>query len=430
MKKKKTLLGLQWGDEGKGKILDIWIALIMTTMAIKKMFVVRAQGGPNAGHTLEFNEHKIVLHTIPSGITRKGTINIIGNGVVLDVCILVFKEMEDLISKGILSFEEIQEKLFISKKTHLIIPSGQRLDAISEERKGKKKIGSTLKGIAPTYMNKYGREGLKVGDILLSDFRERYKILKADHAHYAKSHGFVLENEQFAEKEAKFFKAIETIKKLQLIDSEIVLNEAIKNDECILVEGAQGTLLDIDFGSWPYVTSSNTTIGGILTGTGIPKIDDVLGVFKAYCTRVGEGPFPTELFDEIGEKLQKVGNEFGSTTGRPRRCGWLDLPALKYAVMINGVNQLVMTKADVMNNFNEVKICTAYLLHGKQVEICSPDDMMDAEPIYTTFAGWKSCANNDENFKKYVEFIEKETGVPITMIGTGPNREQIIIRKH
>jgi len=420
------LLGLQRGDEGKGKGID--------ALAPKYNIIARAQWGPNAGHTLEFNGEKIVLHTIPSGICREGTKNIIGNGGVLDPAILVFKEMEQLISKGILTLQQIKEKLFISKKTHLILPSHLRLDAISEEMKGRDKIGSTLKGISPTYQDKYGRNGLRIKDILSPDFKEKYNILKAKHAHIATSYGFQLEDETFADKEEKFFKAIEVIKQLQLIDSEIFVNQAINNGESFLAEGAQGTLLDIDFGSRPYVTSSNTTAGGICTGLGIApnKVNDIYGVFKAYCTRVGSGPFPTELFDEIGETIQKNGNEFGSTTGRPRRCGWLDLPALKYAVMINGITKFIMTKADVMNGFDKVQICTQYKVDDIETDICSPDTMENAKPIYTAFDGRLGCTNDkgqlDDNFKKYVDFIEKNTGVPIAIIGTGPDRDQIVIR--
>ncbi|MBU1758127.1 adenylosuccinate synthase [Patescibacteria group bacterium] len=422
-------LGLQWGDEGKGKVIDKMIELIMKAFNLVTMIVARAQGGPNAGHTLEFNGIKIVLHTIPSGIAHERVKNVIGNGVVLDLGILVFKEIHELIEKKVLTFEQIQKKLYISKKAHLILPSHRRLDAISEEMKGKDKIGSTLRGISPTYMDKYGRNGLRVGDILEADFIEGYEKLKEKHIHIAKSNGFELEDEQFIEREKEFFKALETARKLQLIDSEIFLNEAIKKGEVVLAEGAQGTLLDIDFGTWKKVTSSNTTIGGVYTGLGIgTRANEVIGIFKAYITRVGEGPFPTELFDHISEKLQKYGNEFGSSTGRPRRCGWLDLVALKYAIMINGITQLVMTKADVMNGFEEVKICIGYKLkNGEKVSICTPDEMENVTPIYTTLAGWSSCSE-DENFEKFVKLIEEETGVPITIIGTGPKREEIILR--
>jgi len=427
------LLGLQWGDESKGKAVD--------TLAPHYKIIARPQGGPNAGHTLEFDEFKIVLHTIPSGIGHANTKNVIGNGVVIDPAILVFKEIGELVSKGILTFEEIQEKLFISKKAHLILPSGIRLDAISEEMKGAGKIGSTLKGISPTYGDKYGRRGLRIRDILSPNFRQMYEVLKAQHAHIVKSHGYELDDvrfdkkgKTFAEEEQKFFEAIETIKQLQLIDTEIFLNQAINNGEPVLAEGAQGTFLDIDFGSWPFVTSSNSIAGGICTGLGIPptKINDIFGVFKAYCTRVGSGPFPTELFDKIGALLQKNGNEYGSTTGRPRRCGWLDIPALKYSVLINGVTKLFMGKGDVLNGFKELKVCTHYMLNGKKIDICSPDDMENAEPIYATFDSWPSCTdaedNMDKNLKKYVDFIEEQVGVPIVMIGTGSNRKDIIIR--
>ncbi|MEI6775232.1 MAG: adenylosuccinate synthase [bacterium] len=422
-----VILGLQWGDEGKGKIVDI--------VAPKYKIVSRAQGGPNAGHTIKFKNFEIVLHTIPSGICHEGTKNVIGNGVVLDAAILVFKEMNQLISKGMVTFEQIKERLFISKKTHLILPSQVMLDIISEKMKGNDKIGSTLKGISPTYQDKYGRNGLRIKDILSPDFMMKYQALKTKHDHIAKSHGYVLEDqiftngETFANKEEQFFKAIEVIKQLNLIDSEIFLNQT---KEPMLAEGAQGTMLDIDFGSWPFVTSSNTTAGGICTGLGIApnKIKNIFGVFKAYCTRVGSGPFPTELFNETGEILQKKGNEFGSTTGRPRRCGWLDLPALRYAIMLSGVNYLAMTKADVMNNFEQVLVCTKYrLADGTEVEMCSPDDMENVEAIYTAFEGWASCTN-DDNLQKYVDFIEQTTGIPIVMVGSGPKREEIILRDY
>jgi adenylosuccinate synthase len=418
-----VLLGLQWGDEGKGKGID--------ALAPKYKIIARAQGGPNAGHTLEFDDCKIVLHTIPSGICREGIKNVIGNGVVLDPAILVFKEMNQLVSKGILTFEQIQERLFISKKAHIILPSHLRLDFISEEMKGKDKIGSTLKGISPTYQDKYGRNGLRVKDVLSNDFMKKYQILKAKHAHIAASFGYELEDETFADKEKKFFEAIEVIKQLQLIDSEIFLNEAVSNGDSILAEGAQGAMLDIDFGSWPFVTSSNTTTGGICTGLGIApnKMNNIFGVFKAYCTRVGSGPFPTELFDEIGETLQNMGKEFGSTTGRPRRCGWLDLVALRYAVMINGITGLIMTKADVMNEFDQVQVCTQYIqTDGNKIDICCPDDMEaeNVQPVYTTFDGWSIADLSDDNFQKYVNFIEEIVGVPIIIIGTGPGRDQII----
>ena len=420
-----VLLGLQWGDEGKGKGID--------ALAPKYKIIARAQGGPNAGHTLEFDNCTIVLHTIPSGICREGIKNVIGNGVVLDPAILVFKEMDQLVSKGILTLEQIKERLFISKKAHIILPSHLRLDIISEDMKGKEKIGSTLKGISPTYQDKYGRNGLRIKDILSNDFMKKYQILKAKHAHIATSYGYELEDETFANKEKQFFKAIEVIKQLQLIDSEIFLNEAVKNGDSILAEGAQGAMLDIDFGSWPFVTSSNTTTGGICTGLGIApnKINNIFGVFKAYCTRVGSGPFPTELFNKIGETLQKMGKEIGSTTGRPRRCGWLDLVALRYAVMINGITGLIMTKADIMNEFDQVQVCTQYIkTDGTKIDICCPDEMEVevVQPMYKIFDGWSNANLSDDNFLKYVNFIEESIGVPIIIIGTGPGRDQIICK--
>ena len=432
-KKTKAAVGLQWGDEGKGKIVD----------AITPDFdiVARFQGGPNAGHTLEFNNEKVILHTIPSGIAHEKTKNIIGNGVIIDPNILVNKEMKDLIMKKILTFDQIQKRLYVSKRAHLIIPSGVSLDAISEEMKGADKIGSTLKGIAPTYMDKYGRKGLRVYDILQPDFIQKYNLLKAEHVRYADSFGFVLENvdvrgETFAVREEQFFSAIETMKLLNIVDTEIFINELLKDGCSLLGEGAQAAQLDVDFGAYPYVTSSNTIAGAMCTGLGIgpTKIDGVIGIFKAYCTRVGSGPFPTELFDAIAEILQRVGNEFGSTTGRPRRCGWLDLPALKYAILINGVSELVMTKADVLNGFDEILVATEYILpDNSKVSCCSPLDMDGAKPVYTPFSGWPSCVDAsgqlEKNLQAYIDFIEHETGVPIVMLGTAPDRDAIFDRR-
>lgn len=418
------LLGLQWGDEGKGKVVDY--------LAPKYNVVARFQGGPNAGHTLEFDGIKHVLHQIPSGIFRSDIKNIIGNGVVLDPVILK-KEIEDL-AKFKLS---LQENLYISKKAHLILPTHRLLDAASEKDKGEKKIGSTLKGIGPAYQDKISRLGLRVGDILSAGFMEKYNELVQKHITFLDFYKYEYDLKD-AEKE--FFSAIEFIKQYQLIDSEYFINEAINSAQTILAEGAQGSLLDVDFGSYPFVTSSNTMAAGACTGLGVaPKnIGEVYGIFKAYCTRVGSGPFPTELFDETGKMMQKEGNEFGATTGRPRRCGWLDLPALKYTIMINGVTQLFMMKADVLNIFKEIKVCTHYTLsNGSQTDHV-PYGIVDEEiqPVYKTLKGWHTTLSDIDDFEDmpgellaYVEFLEAELQVPINMISIGPDRTQTIIRK-
>jgi adenylosuccinate synthase len=416
-----VLLGLQWGDEGKGKVVDV--------LTPKYDLITRFQGGPNAGHTLEFNEIKHVLHTIPSGIFRDEKINVIGNGVVIDPVIFK-KEIEGIKKLGI----DLSKSLFISKKAHLILPSHRILDAASEAAKGKSKIGSTLKGIGPTYMDKTGRNGLRVGDIN-SNFNEKYDLLVAKHKQMLDK--FYEFDYDITEYETEWFEGIKVINEFQLIDSEQFLNDALKNNKSILAEGAQGTLLDIDFGSYPYVTSSNTVCAGACTGLGVApnRIGNVIGIFKAYCTRVGMGPFPTELFDEVGQKLRDNGNEYGSTTGRPRRCGWLDLVALKYSIMINGVTELTMMKSDVMDDFENIKICTAYKLNGNEVEHVPYEMTDDIEPVYTEFNGWKTDMTSmthenefPEEFNAYIDFIEKETGVPVKVVSVGPNRAQTIER--
>ncbi|MCY1634282.1 MULTISPECIES: adenylosuccinate synthase [Marinifilum] len=416
-----VLLGLQWGDEGKGKVVDV--------LTPKYDLITRFQGGPNAGHTLEFNEIKHVLHTIPSGIFRDDKINVIGNGVVIDPVIFK-KEIEGIKGLGI----DLSKSLFISKKAHLILPSHRILDAASEAAKGKSKIGSTLKGIGPTYMDKTGRNGLRVGDIN-SNFKEKYDLLVAKHRQMLDK--FYEFDYDISEYEAEWFEGIKVLSEFQHIDSEQFLNDALKENKSILAEGAQGTLLDIDFGSYPFVTSSNTVCAGACTGLGVApnRIGNVIGIFKAYCTRVGMGPFPTELFDEDGQKLRDNGNEYGSTTGRPRRCGWLDLVSLKYSIMINGVTELTMMKSDVMDDFESVKICTSYKVNGQEVAHVPYEMTEDIEPVYTEFKGWKTDMTSmthenefPEEFNAYIDFIEKETGVPVKVVSVGPNRAQTIDR--
>ena len=419
-----VLLGLQWGDEGKGKIVDV--------LAPQYEVVARFQGGPNAGHTLEFDGIKHVLHQIPSGIFRSQILNIIGNGVVIDPIIL--KKEIDALGKFSIDF---RSNLVISKKATLIVPTHKLLDAAYELSKGDKKIGSTLKGIGPTYQDKIGRAALRIGDILSPDFKEKYATLLEKHKRTLSFYNHPLDN--LEEMERQFFEAIEFIKTLPLIDSEYTVNEALAANKRILAEGAQGSLLDIDFGSYPFVTSSNTMAAGACTGLGVApsKIGEVFGIFKAYCTRVGSGPFPTELFDATGEAMRKEGNEFGSTTGRPRRCGWLDLPALKYSIMINGVTQLFMMKADVLNIFEEIKVCTAYELpSGEQLEKLPFEiNELDAKPVYKTMKGWhcslKDVRNYDEfpvELKEYVAYLETELQVPIKLVSVGPDRVQTILR--
>ena len=422
MKKVDVVLGLQWGDEGKGKVVDV--------LTPNYTVVARFQGGPNAGHSLHFGDKSFVLRTVPSGIFRDGSVNIIGNGVVVDPVSLT-EELRNIADQGI----PVKEKLFISKKAHIILPTHRMRDAASEAAKGKSKIGSTLKGIGPTYMDKTGRNGLRFGDVLATDFVDRYNKLKSKHQEMLSQYaGFEYDVTEY---EKTWMEGIEYLKGFRFIDSEHEVNEMIKQDVAILAEGAQGSLLDVDFGTYPFVTSSNTVCAGVCTGLGVAptKIGDVYGIFKAYCTRVGSGPFPTELFDEVGEELRRIGHEFGAVTGRPRRCGWLDLVALKYAVMVDGVTQLIMMKSDVMNDFETIKVATAYKIGGEVVDHFPYEVTDDLEPVYTEFPGWKCdiCKvrryeDFPQEFKNYVEFIERETGVPVKIISVGPDREETIIR--
>lgn len=419
-----VLLGLQWGDEGKGKIVDV--------LTPKYDIIARFQGGPNAGHTLEFNGIKHVLHTIPSGIFHDSNINVVGNGVVIDPVIFK-KEIDALKTLGV----DVSKKLLISKRAHLILPTHRLLDAASEAAKGKDKIGSTLKGIGPTYMDKTGRNGLRVGDITTPGFKEKYNTLVAKHKQLLAFHNYEY---NLAELEPAFFEGIEVLKQLQHIDSEQYINKAMRSGKKVLAEGAQGSLLDIDFGTYPFVTSSNTVTAGACTGLGVApnKIGNVIGIFKAYCTRVGSGPFPTELNDEVGEQIRKVGREFGATTGRPRRCGWLDLPALNYAIMINGATELMMMKADILSEFDTIKICTHYMFKGEKIDYLPYDIVDDAiEPVYIEMKGWKKDLTQMDSIeqlpvelKDYVAYIEKETGVPISIVSIGPDRKQTIFMEH
>lgn len=418
-----VLLGLQWGDEGKGKIVDV--------LTPKYDIIGRFQGGPNAGHTLEFNGIKHVLRTIPSGIFHKDSINIIGNGVVIDPVVLI-AEIDALIKMGV----DVKSKLLFAKKAHLILPTHRLLDAASEAAKGKEKIGSTLKGIGPTYMDKTGRNGIRIGDISLPNFKEKYDALVVKHKQILSHLNFEY---NLDEMEPEWFKAIETLKTYQQIESEHYINDALSKNKAILAEGAQGSLLDIDFGSYPFVTSSNTICAGACTGLGIApnRIGNVFGIFKAYCTRVGSGPFPTELHDEIGDQIRNNGREFGSVTGRPRRTGWLDIPALKYAVMINGVTELLMMKADILSGFDTIKVCTAYNYQGKQIDHLPFDYSPELlSPVYTELKGWNQDLTglNDPNqmpeaLNEYIAFIERATGVPISVVSVGPDRTQTLIRK-
>ncbi len=418
-----VLLGLQWGDEGKGKVVDV--------LTPEYDVIARFQGGPNAGHTLEFDGIKHVLHTIPSGIFHKNKLNVVGNGVVIDP-IIFMKEISGLISM----VDHINDRLVISRKAHLILPTHRLLDAASEQAKGKQKIGSTLKGIGPTYMDKTGRNGLRVGDIETPNFKERYETLKAKHVALLSQYNFDYDLEEM---ESEWLKAIDQLKSFSLIDSEHLVNEKRKNGQRILAEGAQGTLLDIDFGSYPFVTSSNTITAGACTGLGIApnQIGEVYGIFKAYCTRVGSGPFPSELNDEVGERMRKAGHEFGATTGRPRRCGWIDLPALKYAIMINGVTQLIMTKADVLSEFETIRACTKYRHKGEEIDYL-PFDVLgdDLNPVYEDLPGWSedltgmnSIDEIPDSLNAYIEFLEQHLETPITIVSVGPDRTQTLMRK-
>lgn len=416
-----VVLGLQWGDEGKGKIVDV--------LANSYPVIARFQGGPNAGHSLHFEGKKFVLHTVPSGVFRKNATNIIGNGVVIDP--IIFKEeCMEIEATGV----PVRERVVISKKAHLILPTHRIIDAASEAAKGKSKIGSTLKGIGPTYMDKTGRNGLRVGDILAADFADRFLTLKNKHIAYLTQFDYQYNAE---EKESEWMEAIEYLKGFQLVDGEYVANKYLSDNKKILAEGAQGTMLDVDFGSYPFVTSSSTTCAGVCTGLGVAptKIGKVYGIFKAYCTRVGSGPFPTELNDETGEELRKKGFEFGATTGRPRRTGWLDLPALKYAIMLDGVTELIMMKADVLDTFETIKVATGYKVDGVETDQVPYDTYAEIEPVYKEFKGWNkdlSQITREEElpyeFMNYVRFIEKELNVPISVISLGPDRVQTIFR--
>jgi len=418
------LLGLQWGDEGKGKIVDV--------LTSNYDIIARFQGGPNAGHTLIFDGNKHVLHTIPSGIFHDNAMNLVGNGVVIDP--VIFKKELDNLSKYNL---DLNSKILISRKAHLILPTHRLLDAASEASKGKAKIGSTLKGIGPTYMDKTGRNGMRIGDLELDDWKEKYQALTFKHIRMIEFFDVELEYD-LKELENEFYEAIAVLKQHTFIDSEEYLNNALNNNKTILAEGAQGSLLDIDFGTYPFVTSSNTTAAGACTGLGVApnKIGEVFGIFKAYTTRVGSGPFPTELFDKDGERMSKVGHEFGATTGRPRRCGWLDLVALKYAVQINGVSQLMMMKGDVLSGFETLKVCTSYNYKGSEVSHFPYNiEAHNVTPIYTEFKGWKEDITemtNAETLPKelndYIKFIEDFVNVPIKIVSVGPDRKQTIMR--
>ena len=418
------LLGLQWGDEGKGKIVDV--------LTSKYNIIARFQGGPNAGHTLVFNGKKHVLHTIPSGIFHEEAANLVGNGVVIDPVIFK-KELDKLEEQGV----DYRKSLLISRKAHIILPTHRLLDAASEASKGKAKIGSTLKGIGPTYMDKTGRNGLRVGDLELTNWKEKYRALADKHEAMIDFYNAEIQYD-LSELETEFFEAVKVLKSLKIIDSEEYVHQAQKSGKTILAEGAQGSLLDIDFGTYPFVTSSNTTAAGACTGLGVApnQIGEVFGIFKAYTTRVGSGPFPTELFDEDGAEMAKVGQEFGATTGRARRCGWLDLVALKYACQVNGVTQLMMMKADVLSGFKSLKVATAYKYQGETIEHFPYNiEPENVTPIYKEFKGWsedltgmEDSSNLPEALNEYIAFLEKELETPITIVSVGPDRKQTIFR--
>jgi adenylosuccinate synthase len=415
-----VLLGMQWGDEGKGKIVDV--------LTPKYDIIARFQGGPNAGHTLEFDGQKHVLHTIPSGIFHNGKMNLIGNGVVIDP--VIFKKEIDNLAKQNVPY---QKRLLISRKAHLILPTHRLLDAASELAKGKDKIGSTLKGIGPTYMDKTGRNGLRVGDIEAKDFESRYQALRDKHTQMLDRMDF--DYSALAEMETEWMEAARFMQSIPFTDSEYYINEALNAGKRILAEGAQGSLLDIEFGSYPFVTSSNTICAGACTGLGIApnKIGEVYGIFKAYCTRVGSGPFPTELHDETGQRLRDIGHEYGATTGRPRRCGWLDMVALQYAVMLNGVTKLIMTKADVLNEFQNIGVCTAYDVDGKVSKHVPYDQSATISPVYEQHQGWQSELSADAALPKeleaYIKFVEEASSCPISIVSLGPDRTQTLIRE-
>ncbi len=422
------LLGLQWGDEGKGKLVDV--------LTPNYDIIARFQGGPNAGHTLEFEGGKHVLHTIPSGIFHSNVKNVIGNGVVIDPVVFA-KEIKALREKHV----PVEQRMSVSRKAHIILPTHRLLDRASEASKGESKIGSTLKGIGPAYMDKTGRNGLRVGDLLDGNFIGKYNLLKQKHLFLLEGFKqfFTLDAAELKQMEEEFMQGVEVLKSLTIVDSEHYINNELRDGKKILAEGAQGSLLDIDFGSYPFVTSSNTIAAGACTGLGIApgRVGEVLGIFKAYCTRVGSGPFPTELNDETGEKMRQVGREFGSTTGRARRCGWLDLPALRYACMINGVTQLIMMKADVLSVFENIKICTHYMCDGKKIDYMPYDsDPHKVQPVYIEMHGWKNDLTGMRNLAQlpkeltdYIEFIEKQMEIPITIVSVGPDRTQTIVRE-
>ena len=415
-----VLLGLQWGDEGKGKVVDV--------LTPNYDVVARFQGGPNAGHTLEFEGQKYVLRSIPSGIFQGNKVNIIGNGVVLDPAL--FKDEAVALEK---SGHNLKDRLIISKKAHLIMPTHRVLDAAYEAAKGDSKVGTTGKGIGPTYTDKVSRNGLRVGD-LLHNFDQKYAAAKARHEQILKDMNFAYD---ITETEKVWFEGVEYLKQFQLVDSEHVINTLLDEGKSVLCEGAQGTMLDVDFGSYPFVTSSNTICAGACTGLGVSprRIGDVYGIFKAYCPRVGAGPFPTELFDEIGDKIRDLGHEYGAVTGRKRRCGWIDLVALKYAVMIDGVTKLIMMKSDVLDDFDTIKACVAYKVNGEQIDHFPFDISEGIEPVYVEMPGWKTQMNKmqsenefPEEFNNYLSFLEEELGVPVIIVSVGPDREQTIVR--
>ncbi|MGB1247827.1 MAG: adenylosuccinate synthase [Chitinophagales bacterium] len=416
------LIGLQWGDEGKGKIVDF--------LAPQYDVVARFQGGPNAGHTLVVNGEKLVLHTIPSGILHENTMNLIGNGVVINPVTLC-QELEQIKKWGV----NTKKYLAIAEKAHLILPTHKVLDAASEAAKGKAKIGSTLRGIGPTYMDKTGRNGLRVGDILTKDFQEKYERLKQKHIDLLRLYDFEYD---ITEEEKEWMDAVQKLQDFAIVSSTYFINNHLKNGRKVLAEGAQGSMLDIDFGTYPFVTSSNTITSGACNGLGIApnKVKEVIGISKAYCTRVGSGPFPTELHDEVGEKLRKEGHEFGATTGRPRRCGWIDMVALNYAIQINGVTQIALTKADVLNNFDTIQAGTSYSINGKNTDELPFELNNEIKPVYTDIKGWNcdlegvSVDNMPQDLANYIDFLEKETGTPITMISTGPEREKLLLKGH
>lgn len=418
------LLGLQWGDEGKGKIVDV--------LTSNYNIIARFQGGPNAGHTLEFDGIKHVLRTIPSGIFHESSVNVIGNGVVIDPVVFV-KELEGLDQFNI----DYKSKLIISRKAHIILPTHRLLDAASETAKGKAKIGSTLKGIGPTYMDKTGRNGIRIGDLEMADWKAKYRALANKHQAMIDFYNVDIQYD-LEELETEFFEAVEILKTLQFIDSEEYLYQAQREGKTILAEGAQGSLLDIDFGTYPFVTSSNTTAAGACTGLGVSpnRIGEVYGIFKAYTTRVGSGPFPTELFDKVGEDMARIGNEFGAVTGRPRRCGWLDLVALKYACQVNGVTQLMMMKSDVLSGFKTLKVCTAYQYKGDIIKHLPYNiEAENVTPVYSEFSGWSEdltkmtdVSQLPKELNEYIAFLEDQLEIPITIVSVGPDRKQTIMR--